>query len=126
MLARVIVCGGRDFRDKELCFETLEKVLSEYDSVGIVAGHARGADTYGEEFAKIHGIKVSIFKPDWKLYGRGAGPVRNRQMLKYALEENAVIVAFWDGASKGTKNMIEQAKEAGAIVHTVIYSAQEM
>jgi len=42
------------------------------------------------------------------------------------LEENAVIVAFWDGASKGTKNMIEQAKEAGAIVHTVIYSAQEM
>ncbi len=126
MLARVIVCGGRDFRDKELCFKTLEQVLAEYDSVEIVSGHARGADTYGEEYAKAHDIKVSIFKPDWNLYGKGAGPVRNRQMLKYALEEQAVIVAFWDGASKGTKNMIEQAKEAGATVHTVIYSAQEM
>lgn len=119
---RVIVCGGRDFQNRSLCFESLESVLSAYESLEIVSGHAKGVDTFGEEYAKEHGIKVSIFKPDWKQYGRAAGPIRNRQMLEYALETSAVIVAFWDGVSKGTKNMIEQAKKAGATVHVVNYA----
>lgn len=120
---RVIVCGGRDFNDKILCFETLEKMLSEYtsESVEIVSGHARGADTFGEEYAKMHGIRLSIFKADWKLYGKSAGPVRNSQMLKYASEETPVVIAFWNGASKGTKNMIEQSRAAGATVHVIMY-----
>lgn len=42
-------------------------------------------------------------------------------MLMYALETHALVVAFWDGVSRGTKNMIEQAKEAGAKVIVVSY-----
>lgn len=70
---------------------------------------------------EMHGIMLSIFKADWKLYDKSAGLVSNRQILKYALEDNSVVIAFWNGASKGTKNMIEQSRAAGATVHVIMY-----
>ena len=59
------------------------------------------------------------FPADWKVYGKQAGPVRNRQMLNYAKEEQGALLAFWDGKSRGTKNMIDIAKDAGIIVKVV-------
>jgi hypothetical protein len=120
-MTRIIVCGGRDFSDRALCFKTLDELLPKYDCPEIVSGHASGADQFGEEYAKEHGLQFQIFKPDWKKYGKSAGPIRNRQMLMYALETTAVIIAFWDGESKGTKNMISQAQNAGAKVHIIRY-----
>ena len=64
-------------------------------------------------------LKVSVFKPDWEKYGRGAGPVRNKEMYKYALEDEPMVIAFWDGESKGTKSMIDIATKDGAKVHVV-------
>lgn len=119
MNKRVIICGGRDFDDKQLCFSTLDRLVDK--DCEIISGHAKGADLFGEEYALTQGIAVTTFKPDWKRYGRGAGPVRNRQMLEYAAEQQAFIIAFWDGKSKGTKNMIEQAKKAGIKVEIVGY-----
>lgn len=105
MIRRVIVCGGRDFRDKQKCFSTLEKLLGRYkvDELEIVSGHASGADSFGEEYAKLNGIKSSVFKPDWKRYERAADPIRNKEILMYAEEEIPIVVAFWDGNNKGTK-----------------------
>lgn len=119
MATRVIVCGSRTFEDRKLCFETLNQVLDGVTDVEIVSGHAKGADMFGEEYGDLHGFKVSIFKPDWKMYGRGAGPVRNRRMLEYALEDKALVIAFWDGKSKGTKNMMNLADKAGADVKVI-------
>ena len=121
MNTRVIICGGRDFSDLELCFDSLDHFLAGYDAAEIVSGHARGADLLGEAYARAHRLKLSVFKADWKRYGRGAGPVRNRQMLEYAMEETALVIAFWDGKSKGTKNMIDQANKEGARVHIINY-----
>lgn len=73
----------------------------------------------GEEYEKVHSLSVKVFPADWKMYGRGAGPVRNRQMLKYACEEKPLIIDFWNGTSSGTKNMITQAEKAGADVRIV-------
>lgn len=71
---------------------------------------------FGEEFAEMEGIKCTVFKAEWNLYGKAAGPIRNKAMLTYAMEENPVVIAFWNGASRGTKNMVEQARKAGAEV----------
>ena len=106
MNTRIIVCGCRDFSDKALCWKTLDEILSKYSDIEIVSGHAKGADSFGEEYAVQNSIPVKVFKPDWKQYGRAAGPIRNKRMLSYALEAEAVIIAFWDGESKGTKNMV--------------------
>lgn len=45
---RVIVCGGRNFQDREFCFEKLDEIIGQLDNVEIVSGHAKGADTFGE------------------------------------------------------------------------------
>ena len=69
-----------------------------------VSGGAKGADSFGEEYAAAHDVKVTVFKPDWKKYGKAAGPIRNKDMLDYASEDNPVVIAFWDGKSKGTNS----------------------
>ena len=121
MKTRVIVCGCRDFSDKELFFHTLDLFLKEKggkEDFEIVTGHAKGADMFAEEFATEKGIELKVFKPEWNRYGRGAGPMRNKEMLSYAKEETPFVIAFWDGKSKGTGNMIETAKKNG--VETLI------
>lgn len=116
---RVIVCGGRNFQDKEYCFEKLDELIGQNKDIEIVSGHAKGVDSFGEEYALINSLKVSVFKPDWKKYGRAAGPIRNKEMYKYALEDNPMVIAFWDGSSKGTKSMIDIASKDGADVRVV-------
>ncbi|MDO5445907.1 MAG: DUF2493 domain-containing protein [Eubacteriales bacterium] len=118
---RIIICGGRDFRDRALFEQSLDSILKNYEDFTFVSGHAKGADTFAEEYARVHSIPVNVFKPDWKRYGKGAGPVRNREMLAFAAEKTPVIIAFWDGKSKGTQNMLREAKELNAVCHLVMY-----
>ena len=68
-ILRVIVCGGRNFQDREFCFEKLDEIIGQLDNVEIVSGHAKGADAFGEEYALKNSLKVSVFKHDWKKYG---------------------------------------------------------
>ena len=72
-VTRVIICGGRDFNNKELCFKMLGKYLSGIDNLEIISGHAKGADTLAEEYASAHNLAVCLFKPDWNKYGKSAG-----------------------------------------------------
>lgn len=48
---------------------------------------------------------MEVYIPDWELYGKSAGPIRNRKMVS----KSDVVFAFWDGKSKGTKNSIDTA-----------------
>ena len=119
MGTRIIVCGGKDFTNQTYCFATLDSILPNYEQPEIISGHAKGADTFGEEYAKLHGLKLTVFPAEWKRYGKAVGPIRNKQMLLYALEENPVVIAFWNGTSRGTKNMITQARKANVEFHIV-------
>ena len=118
-MTRIIVCGSRDFDDYELFTKNMDEILTGYSEVELVSGHARGADLFAERYAEENAIPIAVFKADWKKYNRAAGPIRNRMMLEYALEKDPVVIAFWDGESRGTKNMISQAEKAGAAVHIV-------
>lgn len=100
---RIIVAGGRDFNDYELLCRKLDFFLSRTENPVIICGEARGADSLGKRYALERGIPVLSFPADWDRYGKSAGFRRNKQMA-----ENAdALVAFWDGRSKGTANMIE-------------------
>ena len=119
---RVIIAGGRDFNDFKLLesninkiFKQLsdEKLISIYvneSNIEIICGKARGADTLGEQFAKEYKLSIKYFPADWNTYGKSAGYRRNAEMANYAKEDNGVLIAFWDGKSKGTKHMIDLAK----------------
>lgn len=121
-MTRIIVCGGRDFSDYEYFQRSMRSVLSQYQDVLLVSGHAKGADSLAERFAKEAGIPIRVFPADWGTYGKAAGPIRNRQMLDFAKEENPVVIAFWDRKSRGTKNMLRQAWEAGVNARVFLYS----
>ena len=66
---------------------------------------------------KEKGYETELFPADWKTHGRKAGPIRNKQMADYG----EMLIAFWDGKSSGTKNMIENSKKLGLIVHIINY-----
>lgn len=111
--SRIIIAGCRDFNDYELLSTAVNQVIDYIKpvKVEIISGGCRGADRLGERYAAINNYAVRRFYPDWNKYGKAAGPIRNKQMAEYAAEySNGYLVAFWDGSSKGTKNMIETAR----------------
>ena len=115
---KVIVAGTRTFDDYELLKSKLDFFLKNQTDVEIVSGTARGADALGERYAAERGLAVKQFPADWDRYGRSAGYRRNAEMAEYA---DAAVV-FWDGKSKGSKHMIDLAKEKGLPVRVVLYN----
>lgn len=107
---KILVCGGRDYSDKE----KVKSVLLEINPKCVIQGGAPGADSLAKEVAIHASIECIEYKADWKKYGKRAGPIRNRQML----DENPdieLIVAFHENieSSKGTKDMVTYAKTKG-------------
>ncbi len=115
---RILICGDRDWINKKLIKETLEKVkeslLKDGDVITVVIeGECRGADIMGRECAEELKIPVMKFPADWKRFPKAAGPIRNKQMLVEGKPD--LILAFHNNIqnSKGTKNMIEISSKAG-------------
>ncbi len=113
---KVIIAGSREFSNFELLKEKCEELITN-EEVEIVSGTARGADKMGEEYAKAKGYSIKRFPANWTKYGKSAGYLRNKEMAEYA--DSAII--FWDGSSKGTKHMIDLAKEKGLKVSVILY-----
>lgn len=114
---KVIIAGSRDFTDYALMEGVTDNLLRNKNLVEIVSGCARGADKIGQSYAAQRGYKVIKFPADWDRHGKSAGYIRNEQMAKYA----DALVAFWDGASRGTKHMIDLAKKYGLMVMVIIF-----
>lgn len=114
---KVIIAGGRDLTNYNLLKYTCDVILKGQVNVEIVSGCARGADSLGEQYAKEKGFNIKEFPANWDLHGKAAGYIRNKEMANYA----NVLIAFWDGKSKGTKHMINLAKEHNLIVRVQNY-----
>lgn len=108
-----MVVGSRGFTDYKYMEEKLDHMLSNQNGkVVIVSGGARGADTLAERYAKEHEMQCMVFRAEWDKFGKSAGYIRNRKMHRYiAKQEKRGVVAFWDGASKGTMQNFDLAKQ---------------
>jgi len=126
-MREILVAGGRDFDDYELLMTTLLNIIDDIiDTVEIVSGHAPGADSLAEKFAKQFNILCKTFPADWDKYGKLAGPIRNSQMIDYISHSyNPVVVAFWDGKSKGTLDTIKKAQQKNITPHVIYYNKGE-
>jgi len=113
---KVIIAGSRGFSDFQLLYAKCEEVLANSTDVEIVSGTAKGADKMGEHYASLKGFGVKLF-PDWNKHGKAAGYLRNKEMADYA----DVLIAFWDGESRGTQHMVNLAKERNLAVHIINY-----
>lgn len=114
---KVIVAGGREFKDYELLKKKLNYILQNKQNIQIVSGCARGADRLGEKYAQEKGYSIKRFPADWKTHGLGAGPIRNEEMARYSDGS----VCFWNGVSPGTRDMIKRSKQHKLKHLTVIY-----
>ena len=130
---KIIIAGPRDFNNQSFVFSALDMVFSkltknqrEYnnhleiknlESIEIVEGGATGIDALAKSYAISKSIKYKEFPADWNKHGRAAGPIRNKQMAEYS----DILIAFRyvDNPSRGTENMIKQAKENSLKVITV-------
>jgi len=104
---RVLVTGGRDFGDRKLLFDVLDRLHATHGFKVLIHGDASGADRLSGEWATARGITVEAHPADWKKHGRAAGPIRNQKMLE---EKPELVVAFPGG--KGTADMVRKARQA--------------
>lgn len=108
---KVAVIGSRN-----LTIENFEKYLPP-DTTELVSGGAKGIDACARTYACERGLPITEFLPEYEKYGKNAPLKRNLQIIAYA----DCILAFWDGASHGTKFVIENGRRQGktVIVHVM-------
>lgn len=119
MTFKLIVAGGRDFKDYGLLEQAVIRYVISRDvpwsKITIISGGAIGADTLGEEFAEKFNLDLERFVPDWTV-GKQGGAIRNAEMAKHA----DGLIAFYNG-SNGTANMIQTARRKKLDVEVIRY-----
>jgi hypothetical protein len=106
---KVIIAGCRHIADIAPVLEAIQRAPFGDEITEVVCGGTIGVDGNGAAWAQSKGIPVRWFRAAWSIHGKSAGPMRNRQMAEYA----DGLIAVWDGASRGTKNMIHEAERRG-------------
>ena len=101
-IKKVAVIGSRTFSN----FDLLEKTLLPLGTIIVVSGGANGADSLAEQYSLKYNLETIIFKADWKKFGKRAGYLRNIDIIA----ESDMVIAFWDGISKGTKHSLNLAE----------------
>ena len=101
---KVAIVGSRGYSRLD---EVRQFVRECERSTTIVSGGASGVDSAAVDEARRLGMTYEVYLPDWAVHGRAAGAIRNRIIVESADE----VVAFWDGASKGTKISMDFATQ---------------
>jgi hypothetical protein len=110
---RVLVCGGRDFRDREAVYNVLDPLRDKMGA--LMCGGAPGADTLAWDWGWSRNFHCERYFADWKTHGRAAGPLRNQRMIDEGKPD--LVIAFPGG--RGTADMIRRAETAGIEVRSV-------
>ena len=111
---RVLVCGSRGWTDYDAILRRLAQIEEEHAT--IVHGAAVGADSMADRAAKTLNLTVERHPANWATYGKRAGFIRNEQMLATGV---TLVVAFWDGQSRGTQHTIESARRRSIPVEVI-------
>lgn len=101
------VVGSRDFDDYRLVCKILDRTRPHTDR--IISGGAKGADSLAERYAKENGVDFEVFKP-----GKEYGPPMARNSV--IADTCTRMLAFWNGVSPGTKDVITKAVRRGKVV----------
>ncbi len=106
---KIAVIGSR-----ALSISNLEEYLPE-ETTEIVSGGAKGIDSFAKLYAQIHSIKYTEFLPEYEKFGKAAPLQRNLQIIEYS----DIIIAFWDGKSRGTKFVINECRKKNKYIKII-------
>jgi len=110
---KLLVCGGRDFDDVDFVVDSLCDLHETYPITHVIAGGAKGADTFAVWWAEEMDIPFTVYKAEWHKYGKKAGYIRNKQMLDEGQPD--AVYAFAGG--RGTADMVSQSEARGIDVY---------
>ena len=103
---KVAVVGSREY-PKQAVVERFVYLMPKHWT--LVSGGARGVDKWAETTAKHWNRPTKIYNAQWNKYGPKAGFIRNNDIVRGC----DIVVAFWDGKSKGTRHTIQLADYLG-------------
>lgn len=111
---KVIIAGSRHY-PPELATQLVQQAIknSGYTITHLINGTAKGIDQAAARWAKQNNIPTINYPPNWKEHGKAAGPIRNQQMVNNA----DALILIWDGQSKGSKNILQQAQNKRLKIH---------
>lgn len=112
---RILVCGGRNYRDLDAIYAALDSLRALHGELTIIEGGASGADCFARAWGATRQQRGVTFPADWATHGRKAGPLRNQRMLDKGKPD--LVLAFPGG--RGTADMVRRAKAAGVPVTEV-------
>ena len=117
---KLLVCGDRNWADEELIYDWLLSfnMSDAWLEIILIHGAARGADTIAEKIARSFAWRIKPYPAEWIKYGKVAGPIRNREMIK---EKPDIVLAFHSNLkqSKGTKDMVMLSIHEGIETHLI-------
>lgn len=108
---RVLITGGREFRDRDYVFRCLDVAREVLGITEIVHGDAEGVDRFAREWALARDImqhKEPVPPESWQRLGGRAGNARNSLMLRKW--EPGAVIGFPGGT--GTTDMVLKARRA--------------
>jgi len=98
---RILICGDREYKDWTQIRDYLDTISR---TTIIIHGGARGADSIAGNLAISLKMKVIKFPAEWDKYGKGAGLIRNQQMLDEGHPDLVIYFHKDIENSKGTKD----------------------
>jgi hypothetical protein len=117
---KVLVCGSRNWLNYEAIHRELSRLPPGRETTIVHGGCPTGADNLADRIARKLGFEVRVYPADWDRDGRGAGPIRNAQMIRAEHpDKDGVIFDFGlaftlnMSRSRGTKDCTERARKAG-------------
>jgi hypothetical protein len=111
MKTAVIGSRGIGFFNFDSILEEVEKITQ------VVTGGAVGVDTLARCYFEKKGVAVEVITPNYKLHGRAATHIRNREIV----DTSEAVLAIWDGKSKGTESVIRYARSKGKLVKVILW-----
>lgn len=102
------IIGSRVFTNLPYAAAIAKPFIDIHNIEEIVSGGAKGADHIAEQIAKSYKLRMTILKANWDKYGRGAGMIRNNDII----DTCDIALVFWDGKSSGTRDSINKLAKA--------------
>lgn len=116
----LLVTGSRSIYDADFVFKCMDETYSEYKFGSVIVGDASGVDYLVTVWCRMHDILYDVRKADWARYKKGAGPIRNCEMVL----EATYGIGIHDGKSPGTAHCVGELKKAGKLLRVFIYDME--
>lgn len=121
------VSGSRSIKDPSIVNYVLGWVLKRLEAhaqtvTAVVHGGADGVDTLADHFFTLRGLKPEILRPDYKAFPRRVAPLKRDEEVVKKVD---ILVAIWDGESRGTKYTFEFAAKQNKKALVCVWDAKE-